>query len=69
VTKEEARACVEGYELANEFTAEEGRRMLFEERPRLTATLHWAAKRLGWQEKFREDEEGLGTLADPSGKA
>ncbi|HEY6330296.1 MAG TPA: hypothetical protein VI756_13235 [Blastocatellia bacterium] len=57
MTKEEAKAYIERYELVNEVTAEEARRMSFEEKLRLTATLYWAAKRLGWQEKLREGEE------------
>lgn len=57
MTKDEAKAYIERYELVNAATAEEARRMSFEEKLRLTAVLYWAARDLGWQEKLREGEE------------
>ena len=57
MTKDEGRQYLERYRLVNEVTAEETRRMSFEEKLRLTAVLYWAAKDLGWQEKLREGEE------------
>ncbi|HKV42817.1 MAG TPA: hypothetical protein VJX67_26700 [Blastocatellia bacterium] len=57
MTRDEARAYVDRYNLVNKVTAEESRRMSPAEKLRLTAIMYWAAKDLGWQEKLREGEE------------